>query len=346
VPWGFGMTEGQNHSHETPSTFAALSDESTEIYLQAVESGEIPQSLGTGGDSSPGSPPSPAIRHLLDLGLLKPGLDGPVYVPVDPATAAEQQERKAAQQVAEAATLRDRWSGLTTAYRSSRSWNDPGAIVRYVQGKEAISQQLALVVSGVLKSVRTIQPGGPRPREVLESVLADDLSLLRRGIHRQILYQDPAKQHAPTAQFVRAVTEAGAEVRTLPYLPDRLFLIDDLAVYPIDGDSAVAAFNAEPSTVAFFKRLFAQHWDRAAPFEAARPTSRGMTLTPDQRRITRLVCEQGLTSEAVAATLGWSLRTVNRNLQAAREVYDSAPSSAALAWRVRGEYPEGLPADW
>jgi DNA-directed RNA polymerase specialized sigma24 family protein len=315
-----------------------LTPSAEELYLQAIERGGIAET---------GPEHSADLQHLLALGLLRRGVDSPGYIPVDPQSAAEQQQRNAAQQLAQATALREGWASLTTAYRAAQGWHDPSALARYVEGKEAITQQLALVYSGPLKLVRTVQPGGPRPADVLESSLAEDLGLLGRQVHRQILYQTPARHHAPTRQYVRAVTAAGAEVRTLDYLPDRLFLLDEVAVYPLNGDNSIAVFNREPSAVSFMHRLFQQHWERAAPYESAAVVQeRDQRLTRDQRRSVRLACEQGLTAEAIADRTGWSKRTVDRHLAIAREVYDDANSLAALAWRLREEHPKGLPADW
>jgi DNA-binding CsgD family transcriptional regulator len=321
-----------------------LPAEAVELYLQAVETGSIPM------DPSPAAPDTQAPaapdyrQRLLDLGLLKPGVERPVLVPVDPETAAAQQERRAANQLARAAELRDRWQALTTAYRAERAWHDETSLVRYVAGKEAVGQQLQLVLSGPVKRLRTIQPGGPRPAELIRATIAEELDMARRGIQRQMLYQDSQRHHAPSAQFVRTVTEAGAEVRTLPHLPDRVFLIDDLVMYPLDGDTEIAVFNREPSMVAFISRLFEQNWERAAPFEERPEIARGKQLSAEQRRIIRLLVG-GMTTEAIGSALAMSLRTVNRHLEKTRKIFD-ADSLAELAYKIRGEYPDGLPAEW
>ena len=108
-------------------------------------------------------------------------------------------------------------------------------------------------------------------------------------------------------------------MRTLPYLPDRAFLIDGLVMYPLDGNKDIGVFNREPSVVALFSRLFEQSWDRAAPFEERQETVQGKQLSMEQRRIVRLLVG-GMTTEAIATTLAMSLRTVNRHLEKARRV--------------------------
>lgn len=329
----------------TEDLFADLPAEAVELYMQAVETGYI--HMTPPADSAGPLAFAARLDHrqrLVDLGLLQPGMERPVLVPVDPEIAAAQQERRIAADLARAVGLRDRWQTLTTAYRAARAWHDESSLVRYVEGKEAIGQELQLVLSGQIKRVRTIQPGGPRPPELIKAAIADELGYRRRGIQRQILYQDPQRHHAPTAHFVRAVTEAGVEVRTLPYLPDRAFLIDDLVMYPLNGDNDVAVFNREPSVVAILNRLFEQNWERAAPFTERPEASRGQQLSPEQRRIVHLLVG-GMTTEAIATTLAMSVRTVARHLERARHVF-TADSLAELAWKIRGEYPSGLPADW
>ncbi len=319
-----------------------LPAEAVELYLQAVESGAIP--ITPPPPTGEGEAVPDHRQRLLDLGLLKPGVKRPVLVPVDPETAAAQQERRAAAQLARAAELRGHWQTLTTAYRAERAWHDETSLVQYVAGKEAVGQQLQLVLSGPVKRLRTIQPGGPRPAELIRATIASELEMARRGIHRQMLYQDSQRHHAPSVQFVRTVTEAGVEVRTLPHLPDRVFLIDDMVMYPLDGDTEIAVFNREPSMVAFISRLFEQNWERASPFEERPEIARGKQLSGEQRRIIRLLVS-GMTTEAIGSALAMSLRTVNRHLEKTRKIFD-ADSLAELAYRIRGEYPDGLPADW
>lgn len=321
--------------------FDSLPRAAVELYLRAVEAGDLPEKAPEDADADS---PDAHRELLLGLGLLKAGMKRPELVPVDPETAAAQLERRAAAELVRTATLRDQWQPLTTAYRAARAWSDEKSLVQYVRGKEAIGQQLQLLLSGKVHRVRTIQPGGPRPAELIKGAVAEELALRGRGITRQILYQDSQRNHAPTAHFVRAVTEAGVAVRTLPYLPDRTFLIDDVAMYPLAGDNEVAVFNREPSMVALLNRQFEQIWDRATPFGDAPETGREAQFSNEQRRIMRLLVG-GMTTEAIASTLAVSLRTVNRQLEKMRSIF-SAQSLAELTYKVRGEYPNGIPADW
>jgi predicted DNA-binding protein (UPF0251 family) len=329
--------------------FGNLPASAVEQYLQAVEEGELPLSPGADGDLSPESPPHPVLdqrqqdRQLLqDLGLLKPAMDRPVLVPVDPETAAAQQERRATQELARAAALRDRWQPLTTAYRSARAWHDETSLARYVEDKEAIGQALQLRLSEPLKLLRTMQPGAPRPPELLKGSIAQELEMRRRGVQRQILYEDRQRHHAPTGHYVRTVTAAGVEVRTVPVLPwDRLFIFDDLVMYPKDGNNDIAVFNREPSVVSFMNRLFEAHWQRAAPFEE-QPEE--LELTAEQRYAVRLLVG-GMSVENIAARMGVAVRTVNRLLAEARKAL-GVHAPAELGWVLRGKFPHGLPADW
>jgi DNA-binding CsgD family transcriptional regulator/sugar-specific transcriptional regulator TrmB len=314
-----------------------LSAAATELYLDAVEAGTLPD---------PGGPVAGPLQELLDLGLLRPAMEASGYVAVDPESAAEQQLRRSAEQLAAASALRGKLASLTTAYRAAQAWGDnsPTALVRYFEGSEAITQQLGGLYQGPLRSVRTIQPGGPRPAGVLEQVLPDDLALLRRGVLRQILYQEPARRHKPTQAYVRAVTAAGAEVRTLPSLPDRLFLFDECVVYPLDGDNATAVFNREPSVVSLLHRMFAEQWSRAVAFESSNPSKQGRRLTERQRMILSLSCEHGLAAESIGRRMGLSTTTINRSLGWLRKEFD-APSLVVLAWKAREAYPAGFFAD-
>lgn len=337
-----------------------LSPGAYRAFEEALRHGGIPKSPG-GDGLSPKSDPRPEyVEELLRFGLLRDGVDDEtVWVPVDPESVAVQVERRARDAWVKASALQQDWRPLTAAYRRARAWSDSSSLVSYVEGKEAISQQLALLTTSARKLVITVQPGPVRPKEFLDASFPEDVALLRRGVERKILYQTPARRHVHTRHYVRAVTEAGAEVRTMDDLYDRVFIIDDTVVYPFDGKLDVAAFNSEPSSLGFHLRLFEQHWLRASVFDGQtvkpaaglgqRPARRGDQLTPQQKQIMRLAIEGGLTHDAIAKVVGCSPRTVGRQIEAVRAVYGD-PNNIwpliKLGAEIRGEYPEGLPADW
>jgi DNA-binding CsgD family transcriptional regulator len=355
-------TPSQSPDQSRTATPAGLSVGAYQAFELALRFGGIPKSPG--GDSlSPEARPHPEhIEELLRFGLLREGVDDEtMWVPVDPESVAAQVEKRARAAWVIASQLQEDWRDLTLTYRRARASRDPNSLVRYVEGKEAISQQLAVLTASATKVVITVQPGPVRPKEFLDASFPEDVALLRRGVQRRILYQTPARKHVHTRNYVRAVTEAGAEVRTMDDLYDRVFIIDDTVVYPFEGKLDVAAFNSEPSSVGFHMRLFEQHWLRASVFDGSSakieaeatggeaPVLRGDQLTPQQRQIVKLAIEGGLTHEVIAKVIGCSGRTVGRQIENIRAIYGDAGNLwplIKLGAEIRGEYPEGLPADW
>jgi sugar-specific transcriptional regulator TrmB len=338
-----------------PTSPEGLSKEAADAFLWAVRHGGLRHSPGGGEEVSPDFPPRPVFDELLGAGLLRTTEDDPdMWLPVDPETAAIQAERRARQAWLETSRLPEQYGPLTRAYRESRKWSADTSTVRYVDGKAAIGQ-LVLALSAAAKShVFVVQPGPERRKETLDDSFPADLALLRRGVKRRTLYQSPARRHPHTRDYVRAVTDAGAEVRTADELYARVFLIDDTVLHPVDhAHPDVAVVISEPAIVEFHRLIFEQAWQRAVPFftqpnpegHAVKDGRRGDQLTAMQKLIVRLAIKEELKHETIATQTGTSLRTVRRQLDAIRTVF-GAETSMRLAWEIRGEYPEGIPADW
>ncbi|SEK74930.1 hypothetical protein [Streptacidiphilus jiangxiensis] len=338
-------------THEIES----LTKEAVTAYQEALANGSILKTPGGDGVPSPTAPPRSAVTELLRAGLLRDSVDNAeVWVPVDPETAAVQAERQARQAWADASRLQQDYAPLTAAYRSRRNWSTGDSQIRYVEGKAEIAQQAQALAAAAKSRVFTVQPGPRRPKDTLDHSLPADLALLRRGVHRRILYQSPARRHPDTREYVRALVEVGAEVRAADELYERVFIIDDTVIHPVDGNANVAVLVSEPATVAFHCLVFEQAWQRAQPFlEAPKPEEEavedgraGDQLTAMQKLIVRLLINEELKHEAIAAATGLSLRTVRRQLEVVRSVFGNVETTPRLAWEIRGQYPEGLPADW
>ncbi|WP_051942717.1 sigma factor-like helix-turn-helix DNA-binding protein [Streptacidiphilus rugosus] len=332
---------------------SSLSKEAVEAWLEALEHGSVPQAPSGEGRPSPGAHPRSVYDELLRAGLLRHHVDTDMLVPVDPEAAALQAERQAREMWLQASRLQDEWSPLADAYRDARRKDGvSGSLVRYVEGKPAIAQQINLIASSAKTRVFAVQPGGSRTKESLDNSFPIDLALLRRGAQRRVMYQTPARKHPDTRDYVRALVEAGGEVRTADELYDRVVIADRTVIHPVDETMDSAVVITEPAIVEFHLRLFAQAWRAAEPFlEPVRKTDvpdgrRGDQLTAMQRRIVRMAVQEKLKHEVIARETGLSLRTVRRQLGEARRVFGGAPTTHALAWEIRGEYPEGFPADW
>ncbi|MCD0485363.1 LuxR C-terminal-related transcriptional regulator [Streptacidiphilus sp. ASG 303] len=303
------------------------------LYLSVLEAG------GTRPSEKMASADQEALQRLVETGLLTYVATDSAYVAVDPdllrarwGIALHEQARALMDY---AAGLPERLDGLSQEFHRSRRPQDRSQATRYVEGKAAIREQIAQLISASTEEIITVQPGNNRAPNTLEVMLEHELPLLRRGVARRTLYQSAAR-HDPTVRSVaEAVTAWGGEVRTLDEQLQRVFIIDRrTAVMPVAGDTGVAAFTEDRATVAYILACFERDWARADPLGGVTPSPAELA-SKTQRVIVRLLAE-GLGQQAIASRLSLSQRTVAAHIAKVREQY-GADTLFQLAWRMGRE---------
>jgi len=182
-----------------------------------------------------------------------------------------------------------------------------------IHGGALISEVLKLAVADCRVRLRTMQPGGMRPPELLDRARAADIEALSRGVRQQTIYQHAVLAHQPTLEYIREVVAAGAEVRTLASMADRLIICDeDTAFIPIDVERSGAALRiTNPAIVAFLGRVFDTHWQHARALRDVTPGTRPeYALVESQLQVMRLLVS-GATDARIARETGMSPRTVS-----------------------------------
>ncbi|MGW7413408.1 LuxR C-terminal-related transcriptional regulator [Streptomyces sp. NPDC054863] len=180
-------------------------------------------------------------------------------------------------------------------------------------------------------------------RKTHEVLIADsDIALLKRGGVMKTLYPASARHEARQQDWVESMVPLGAQVRTLssPYL--RYIVADrrDVIVPDHAGgrESSVGAYHINDRvTGAFVADWFALDWARAQPWLASgeTPCSAAQT-TQTQRAILRLLCE-GLDQDAIGRRLGYSKRTVGKELGKLRAKLGFATLYQVIAWWVQSD---------
>ncbi|MEU8890422.1 helix-turn-helix transcriptional regulator [Streptomyces sp. NPDC048442] len=161
--------------------------------------------------------------------------------------------------------------------------------------------------------VVSLQPGGGRPPEILADALPRDLALLDRGIKIRSIYQHPARFHQPTQDYVRTVTSAGSQIRTLDELSGQMIIVDQrVAFIPDRFRHRGAVVIRQPSAVAFLYDAFQQSWNRAAPYHSGPVAAR--TVTEEIKRTVAILLADGWKDEVIARRLGLSPRTCRRHI--------------------------------
>ncbi|MEU8621234.1 LuxR C-terminal-related transcriptional regulator [Streptomyces sp. NPDC048623] len=289
------------------------------VYVHAVRNGRFHRQDTLGGRLTDVEVER-AIKNLVRLQALRPlDTDEDTYTAVDPETAFRQSSAPLARRIEALSDARERLQQdlalLQPAFESARTEPDRSditVVMDPVEVMERLRQEAANCVTDVL----TVQPGGGRSAATLDAAKERDLSMLERGVDFRILYQHTARGSIPTGSYVRALTQAGAEVRTIEELPERLFIFDRrLAVIPdrraiskVPG----AVFITNPPVVAFLYSVFESNWSKAVRWW---PTAVGYQEAIDDVKLSVLrLMAMGYTDDVVARRLGVSVRTCRRHI--------------------------------
>ncbi|MCQ0002745.1 LuxR family transcriptional regulator [Streptomyces sudanensis] len=206
---------------------------------------------------------------------------------------------------------RERLGSLIPLYEEAhRRGPDTGA-VEVVGSRDQVMLLISDAAARCTEEVLTVQPGGGRPPGHLERALPRDLGMLRRGVRLLTLYQHTARYSPDTQAYVRAVTAAGAEVRTLGELFGKMVVFDRATAFlPVRDDPDAAVVLREPSAVAFLHSLFCHAWNLAEPFAASYSPAASAQL----RDAIAARLAEGAKDELIARRLGMSLRTCRRHI--------------------------------
>ncbi len=259
---------------------------------------------------APDAADRPAFDLLLELGLVGPDRESPIFVPVDPSSV---QSRVVSPLGQEGARLLDESSLWARAFGSlSQAWRrspHPSSGPFTVVHDEAIDPFIAGLVAECEDEMLTAQPQTGRDAKSLAAAAVRDTALLERGTRMRTLYQHSARRSSITHKYVAAVTARGAEVRTLDEFFNRIIIIDRrIAVIPAQEDLSAAIAIREPSVVVYLADIFERTWERARPF-TNRETSMMKDIAAEQRAMTIRMLIEGHADPVSAKRLGVSPRT-------------------------------------
>jgi DNA-binding CsgD family transcriptional regulator len=283
--------------------------------LISQEARDLFAKLAAGG-GQPNSEESDAATELLNLGLLR---EDPAvgYILVDPQYVGAQWQgsfyRSAALMLEQASTVSDALFDLRHAYNIRAA--DSAGLVEYHRGSEAINCRMSQILSSCVSELLVCQPGGPRRVELLQEAAERDLDALKRGVEMRTIYHEHARSGPAMDAWVRSMTAAGAQIRTLGESFERMFIIDRrIAVIPGDRiltDSAeTIAYVVNDSGVAnFLARQFERDWVRASDWNQQAGL---LTLTDRQVAILR-----GLAAGESQAAIGRRLEIKQRAMAVA-----------------------------
>lgn len=274
---------------------------------------------------------------LIELGLLRPMAEDPALLGAVPPDIASNElrrpiERAVLVQQHTIAAIQEVLSSAEDVYREEHRVS--GTAVRLLRGTDVIRAALRQARDDCREELVTAKPGGARPSDTLARVLADNLELLARGVRQRTLYQHTVRTHGPTLAYIEKVTVAGAQIRTLNEVFDRLIIYDRrIAFIPdplLDLDTTALAIE-HPAIVAYLATVFDHAWRRAEPVSISQELSRPPLMTDETRRAVLRLMVEGHTDAAISKRLGISTRTVSTHIRKAAESLNSR-SRAQLAY--------------
>ncbi|WP_055585405.1 LuxR C-terminal-related transcriptional regulator [Streptacidiphilus griseoplanus] len=308
-----------------------LSQAARDLYMEILKSRE------SGRIRMPEDSRDPAVTELISLGLLEEDFDHlGWFVAVDPQQATA---KKAATFHAEAVGLLQRAASLpaamrevTLAYQDAHPPQASVAGITRVRGAVRINQMLDGLLDAC-EDLITVQPGGARPGPVLKRVVNRDLAVLERGGMIRTIYQPTARYDPATLSYVREITAAGGQVRTLDESFPRLIVADGhTAVIPVAGDTGQAAFIREEAVIAYLLAGFERQWSLALPFTGEREVPVEVTDALKRRILQMLLA--GKQHAQIARELSLSVRTAARYLAELRSEF-GVESLYQLGYAVR-----------
>jgi len=248
------------------------------------------------------SPQRPGFDLLVELGLVQLDRSEEIWTPEDPTSVQSRVVTPLSQEGVQLLEESSRWAKsfgpLTHAWRRASFTQSRGPFT-YLHGGEAIDAHLATLVAEAEEEMLTAQPQTGRSAATLARAAQRDTQMLERGTKMRTLYQHSARRSSITHKYVAAVTERGAEVRTLDEFFNRMIVIDRrVAVIPNGDQLSVAVVIREPAMVAYLVDVFANR-ERTMMAEIA----------AEQRAMTIRMLIEGHSDPVSAKRLGVSPRT-------------------------------------
>lgn len=191
--------------------------------------------------------------------------------------------------------------------------------VEFLGSAEAANALLIKAIQTAECEIRTAQPL-PRQDRFLDVTVDRDIALLQRGLRLRTIYQDSARGRSWEREYVKRVSEHGAEVRTLASDFVRIILIDSrMALIADCRDSPPSRgkgfYVTNPGILAFIETVYEQQWHRANPWVGEYGRADEPTVTNSRQREMMRKLEDGKTLGQIATALGVSTTTINDDVK-------------------------------
>ena len=242
-----------------------------------------------------------AIANIDDLIAVQLGMT-PRTVLTSPLAAEVYQHRELLAQIREQAEPRDEDREL-------------GATVERITDADAVRGCLKLAADASTSEILVLRSGDVDTLE-FDSFLRICAAHTDRGVSVRIVCRHRDRADLVSLQKIRALTDAGARIRTVSHVPRAAVVFDRSLAVLLDTTEArtLASCVRDPEVVRFLLDLFDHQWDAATPADGADPGYAG--AADDLRQAIAGLMVRGFTDEVMARKLGMSVRTCRRHIAA------------------------------
>ncbi|WP_324787073.1 hypothetical protein [Streptomyces sp. H51] len=291
-------------------------------------------------DGKPLSPDTPGLAQLLAMGLVvsSPPAGSDTYTPIEPRHPALGMVERVHTQLqlltaymgalpAFLATLQDQFQSARLTIEA----------IQHLKGRDVVNEYIAREHASARTEIISAQPGHRTPEDLAYSY-ERDLGALQQGLTMRTLYHSSVRRVATVGDWAKAMTAAGAEIRTLNGRFPRCIIFDRrVAFVPVYSDTGEppadeAIMISYPLVVAKTAHTFGLFWERAEPwFSGYRGEDDGLSTTPLQRAILRELC-LGRTQVQASKNLGVSPAWINEQLGQLRKRVSVQTLNELIYW--------------
>ncbi|MBF9073290.1 LuxR C-terminal-related transcriptional regulator [Streptacidiphilus fuscans] len=261
-----------------------------------------------------------AQRQLETLNLLRPAPNG-LWVAVHPETASDlllsEAERVLIEQRTAMASARARLDALTGDYLDALRDRPVNRGVESVEGQEELRAVIEELTLGCRSSVDAmVRISDQADRELLPEMQLD-LAMLAGRVRVRTLMQRSGPGNLG-AKYLRAISTAGAQVKSLTVLPACMLVFDGAtAVLPLGpgGAPGHGVVIRDPAVLQLLTELFEQHWEQASDVADLATATSDAGPTDMERAVLRMMAA-GKKDEVIARQVGVSTRSISRVIAA------------------------------
>ncbi|MFJ3248511.1 hypothetical protein [Streptomyces sp. NPDC086782] len=301
-----------------------LSEQAAAVYQRILDGQSMPQE-------------TPGLAELLTAGLVvecPPRKD--TYSAVEPRYPA----LKMIQQIHAHLSALSAYTGalpgfLATLGGQFEASRPPHESIQHLIGRNLVNRYIAQEHSGARTEIISAQPGHRTPQDLAFSYDRDH-SALQQGVAMRTLYHSSVRRVATVGDWAKAMTTAGAEIRTFNGRFPRTISFDRrVAFIPVhttgEPSHDEAVMVSDPLMVAQIVAVFDLFWERATPWHGRTRGNKSLATTATQRAILRELCA-GRTQAQAAKNLGLGSAWTNEQLGHLRQKLSVQTLNEVIYW--------------